>query len=262
MESLLERPEATTVHPGDTDTGRSHSGSSIYHEDTGAGKHHRGILPLALALAPRPAPLLQQQIVPVLGWLRPRNHLGGDTATPISRQAALRPPAPQSPLHMALSTKGPALNSNHQPAGNSPRIPWSLVLRSREPALASRPVSPTREQIADSRNHSPPAWEPSLPISMPDPALRPAGSQFCPLAGQYELQDTQDFVSNCVRKLPLSPGAIKHQLWPLGPTARPQDLPLPTSTNPRIWLHPPICSQQQIQSSKTWVCLPVSHRKP
>ena len=49
LKSLPERQEATGVHPGDIDTGLMSAifRSLFYHEDTAAGNHHFGILPLA-----------------------------------------------------------------------------------------------------------------------------------------------------------------------------------------------------------------------
>ena len=47
LESFPKRQEATRNPPGDIDTGGSHLGNSFYHEDTGAAKHHFGVLPLA-----------------------------------------------------------------------------------------------------------------------------------------------------------------------------------------------------------------------
>ena len=111
------------------------------------------------SLAPRPAPPPQQQITATVGmtqakkppeWRHSHTHQQtGCLKTPCTYRHLWTWPCPPRAQHSVLTTSRQA---------TVPESPGPWVLPSREPALASRPVSPTREQAADSRSYSFPAY--------------------------------------------------------------------------------------------------------
>lgn len=154
----MERPEPTTVHPGDTDTGRSHLGELLLPCGHWCWQVSSWNSPFS-SLAPRPAPSPQQQITVSVGmtqakkppeWRHSHTHKQtGCLQTPCTHRHLWTWPCPPRAQHSVSTTSRQA---------EVPESPGPWVLPSREPALASRPVSPTREQVADSRNYSSPAY--------------------------------------------------------------------------------------------------------
>ena len=204
-------------------------GSWFNRKDTGAGRHCRGILPLAY-YPQDPAPLIANRTqAPGMGRPQakqltrqghsPTYQQTGCLMTPWTQPCPPEGPGP-SPTHQCTGT-GPGTTRDLQPetlgpssskqqADTSPRNPWALALPTSKPPLAFRPASHangwTPHQWVDTspRTITAPTAVGGLspPTSRSAPAQRPAGPQPCPPAGQHKLQNTLDPTASCITSQP------------------------------------------------------------